>query len=339
MPSRDAGDRPPPGRGWTEMALSEDWLRAYDSNFIMADEGPVRRCGTMSVNQAQMEAFPVFRTLQSSLEHMISERMSEPAAFAEPELVTIPVVVHVVARTDAQDVSDAQVATQIAVLNADYSGANADRASIPLVWSGLAGDSAIRFALATTDPDGRAHSGIVRVRTVVDGFGADDRVKAATTGGADAWPADRYCNLWVCDLRDVLGYAQFPGGPPATDGVVIAYTCFGTEGTAQAPFDLGRTATHEVGHWLNLRHIWGDTEDCSGPDFVADTPDQELPNYHVPSYPHVSCRNGPNGDMFMNYMDYVDDAAMCMFTAGQVARMRATLDIMRTGLASSGEAS
>ena len=138
----------------------------------------------------------------------------------------------------------------------------------------------------------------------------------------------------VCPLGSgLLGYAQFPGGPKDTDGVVILNTAFGTTGIARPPFNLGRTTTHEVGHFLNLRHIWGDTEDCTGTDHVSDTPGQQLPNYGEPTFPHVSCTNGPNGDMFMNYMDYVDDPAMFMFTAGQVARMRATLSEARKGLA------
>jgi pregnancy-associated plasma protein-A len=152
-------------------------------------------------------------------------------------------------------------------------------------------------------------------------------VKFKSQGGVDAWPSDAYLNLWVCSLGGgLLGYAQFPGGPAATDGVVILNKAFGTTGTATAPFDLGRTAVHEVGHWLNLRHIWGDTEDCSGTDFVADTPNAQHPNFGKPSFPHISCSNGPSGDMFMNYMDYVDDDSMVMFTAGQVARMRTALD-------------
>jgi hypothetical protein len=133
----------------------------------------------------------------------------------------------------------------------------------------------------------------------------------------------------VCNLQPWLGYAQFPGGPADTDGVVIAYTAFGDTGTAAPPFDKGRTATHEIGHWLNLRHIWGDdcpsSNQCSGSDFVADTPNQECMNYSCPDFPHVSCNNDPNGDMFMNYMDYVDDPCMIMFTKGQSARMDAAL--------------
>ena len=138
----------------------------------------------------------------------------------------------------------------------------------------------------------------------------------------------------MCQLGGgLLGYAQFPGGPAATDGVVILHSGFGTSGTAAAPFNLGRTATHEIGHWLNLRHIWGDDgTGCSGSDFVADTPNQGGPNYGTPTFPKVSCGNAPNGDMFMNYMDYVDDAAMVMFTAGQVTRMQASLDGLRSSI-------
>jgi hypothetical protein len=116
--------------------------------------------------------------------------------------------------------------------------------------------------------------------------------------------------------------------------VVILNTAFGTKGTAAAPFNKGRTATHEVGHYFNLRHIWGDTEDCSGGDFVADTPNAETANFGTPSFPHITCGNGPNGDMFVNYMDYVDDAAMFMFTPGQVSRMHATIEGPRQALVS-----
>src|SRR5205085_7351896 len=140
-------------------------------------------------------------------------------------------------------------------------------------------------------------------------------VKYTANGGHDAWNRDQYLNIWVCDLSGKIGYAQFPGGPAATDGVVIDYQAFGTLGTASIPFHLGRTATHEIGHWLNLRHIWGDAN-C-GDDLVADTPTQQTDNGGCPSFPHVTCSNGPNGDMFMNYMDYVNDNCMNMFTAGQ----------------------
>lgn len=240
--------------------------------------------------------------------------------------VTVPVVVHVVYKRAADNISDAQVASQIDVLNADYGAANTDLANVPAPWKSLAGNAKIKFKLAKVDAGGAQTTGIVRQRTTADGFGQDNSVKFAAKGGSDAWNTKKYLNIWVCELEGgLLGYAQFPGGPAATDGVVIRNTAFGTEGIAAAPFNLGRTATHEVGHFLNLRHIWGDTEDCSGSDLVSDTPRQQLPNYGEPDFPHVSCNNGPNGDMFVNYMDYVDDKAMFMFSVGQIARMRATL--------------
>jgi hypothetical protein len=242
------------------------------------------------------------------------------------KLVTIPVVVHVIAKTDEEDISDEQIESQIEVLNQDYRRTNADRDKVPDPWKSLAADPNIAFELAKKDPKGNATDGITRVQTTVDEFGTDDGVKSKSGGGVPPWPTDRYLNFWVCNLGGgLLGYAQFPGGPARTDGVVILYTAFGTTGAAAEPFNLGRTATHEVGHWLNLRHIWGDTNDCSGSDQVSDTPRAMAPNYGKPDWPHISCNNGPSGDMFMDYMDYVDDAAMFMFTQGQAARMNATL--------------
>ena len=142
--------------------------------------------------------------------------------------------------------------------------------------------------------------------------------------------------MWVCQLAGgLLGCAQFPGGPAETDGVVILYTGFGTTGTAAPPFDRGRTATHEIGHWLNLFHIWGDDgTGCNGTDEVGDTPNAAGPNFGCPAFPHVTCSNGPDGDMFMNYMDYTDDTCMFMFTAGQVTRMQAALDGPRSSIGS-----
>lgn len=255
---------------------------------------------------------------------------------ARQAVVPIPVVVHVVWQTGSQNISDAQVHSQLAVLNPDFRATNPDLDRVPEVWRPLVADARLEFALATVDPAGEPTTGIVRARTAVPAFDSDDAVKSAATGGSDPWPADRYLNIWVCELAGgLLGYAQFPGGPPATDGVVVLHRGFGTTGTATAPFDRGRTTTHEVGHWLNLRHIWGDDGDgCHGSDFVADTPNQAGPNLGCPTFPSVSCENGPDGDMFVNYLDYTDDACMMMFTTGQLARIDATLAGPRASLLS-----
>jgi hypothetical protein len=243
----------------------------------------------------------------------------------------------VVHNTASEKISQAQVTSQIAVLNRDFRAKNLDKSKVPTVWKGLVADPMIEFELATKDPDGNPTNGITYTQTAQTSFGDDDSVKSSATGGKDPWNPSKYLNIWVCTFAvtptgQLLGYAQFPGGPAETDGVVILNTAFGTKGSAAPPFDLGRTTTHEVGHYLNLRHIWGDTPDCSGGDFVDDTPNAETPNFGKPSFPSISCGNGPSGDMFMNYMDYVDDDSMFMFTPGQVSRMHATLEGPRKSL-------
>lgn len=286
-----------------------------------------RQCAAMQEYERLLEEQPSFRANQQRAEAFTARAVtSGEAERVARRLITIPTVVHVVYKKPQENISKAQVQSQIAALNHDFRSTNPDTAKAPDAWKGLVADAKIKFQLATKDPDGKRTDGIVRVQTDRASFGPGDGVKRASQGGSTAWPADAYLNIWVCALGGgLLGYAQFPGGPKSTDGVVILHSAFGTEGSATAPFNRGRTLTHEVGHWLNLRHIWGDTLDCSGGDRVSDTPNSKGPNYGKPTFPVISCANGPNGDMFMNYMDYVDDAAMFMFTAGQVARMGACL--------------
>ncbi len=255
----------------------------------------------------------------------------------ELEVVTIPVVVHVVYQEEAQNIADKQILSQIAVLNRDFRARNPDISTVPEPFQALIGDARIEFALADRDPQGRSTSGITRTKTNTPAFPADAAVKTTSKGGADPWDSERYLNIWVGNLTgSVLGYAQFPGGPRETDGVVINFTAFGTLGTARAPFDKGRTATKEVGLYLNLSHIWGESQspNCSDGDNVADTPNQLGPRFGKPTFPQISCENGPHGDLFMNFMDYVDGDSMVMFTKGQVVRMHETLANQRTGLGS-----
>ncbi len=235
----------------------------------------------------------------------------------------LKMVVNVVYKTDAHNISDAQIKSQIKALNKDFRATNPDRTQTPAPWKGLVTDSRIQFKLVK----------VTRTKTTKSGFSFDDGVKKAATGGIAPFNPKTHVNIWVCALTGgLLGYAQFPGGPASTDGVVINDQAFGSNGTAQAPFNKGRTATHEVGHYFNLRHIWGDTPDCSGSDVVADTPNCAGPNFGTPTWPVVTCNNGPSGDMFMNYMDYTDDAAMVMFSTQQVLRMRTALETTRSGL-------
>ncbi len=299
------------------------------------EDVPQRRmCGAQVVHERLLRTDPAYRAARVQSENRAWEAAMRRGVVARPGITVIPVVVHVVFNSAAENISDEQIHSQITVLNQDFRSTNPDASNTPSVFQPLVADARIEFELATTDPSGNPTTGITRTETTVTAFGDDDGVKSASTGGADAWPRDKYLNMWVCSLTGgLLGYAQFPGGPEATDGVVIRHSAFGNTGTAAAPFDLGRTTTHEIGHWLNLRHIWGDDGNgCNGDDFVADTPNQASENTGMPSFPHVSCDNDPNGDLFMNYMDYTDDAGMFMFTHGQVTRMHAALDGDRSGL-------
>ena len=236
-----------------------------------------------------------------------------------PPVYTIPVVVHVVYNTSTQNISNAQIQSQIDVLNDDFRRMNNDAVNTPSTFVGVAADAEIEFCLASVDPSGNATTGIIRKSTSVSSFNTNDNMKFNSSGGSSAWPSSDYLNIWVCRLSGgVLGYAQFPGGSSSTDGVVIDYRYFGTTGTVSSPFDEGRTTTHEVGHWLNLYHIWGDA--FCGNDYVNDTPQHSGPHYGCPNHPNSSCGSV---DMFMNYMDYSDDDCMNLFTTGQKNRMRA----------------
>lgn len=283
-----------------------------------------RNCGSHEHYLQMLHENTQFAAEREKIEQQTGEYEANPQKQTRA-VKTIPVVFHVVYNTAAQNVSDAQIQSQLAVLNADFRKMNADWTNTPAVFQGLVADCEIEFCLAQQDPNGNATTGINRVSTNKTSFSTNDAVKYTAQGGANIWDRNKYLNIWVCNLSGgVLGYAQFPGGAAATDGVVITYTGFGTMGTAQAPFNKGRTATHEVGHWLNLYHIWGDDgTGCNGSDQVGDTPNQADENYGCPAFPQVSCNNGANGDMFMNYMDYTDDACMYMFSAGQKTRMSA----------------
>ena len=246
-------------------------------------------------------------------------------------LIIIPVVVHVIhtpgeAIGVGRNISVAQIQSQIDVLNEDFRRLNPDRVNTPNAFVGVAADPNIEFRLACQDPNGNPTDGITRTASTVNSFSDNDDIKFTSRGGHDAWPTDRYLNIWVGNLTGgLLGYAQFPfdyGTRPNTDGIVIRTTAFGRVGNVAAPFNTGRTATHEVGHWLNLFHIWGDDGgSCNGSDQCDDTPNQADENFGCPVFPSPSCNN--NGDMSMNYMDYTVDACMNIYTNDQRIRMRA----------------
>lgn len=285
-----------------------------------------RACGSMEVLQAQLTADPAQAQRMAAIEAHAQRVLSNPnLQRTTAGTVIIPVVVHVLYNTAAQNISDAQVQSQIDVLNEDFRKLNADASKTPAQFAGLAADVNVQFVLAKRTPTGAATNGIIHKQTKTASWGTNDAMKNSKRGGDDAWDATKYLNMWACNLgQGLLGYAQFPGGAAATDGVVMLYSAFGSRakypaGTYTTTYDLGRTATHEVGHWMNLRHIWGDAS-C-GNDLVSDTPTQQTSNYGCPVFPHVTCSNA--GDMSMNYMDYTDDQCMYMFSTGQSTRMNA----------------
>lgn len=294
-----------------------------------------RGCGTMDLYKTSLDENPHLHKTRNQIEEFTRNSLGQKGA---SEVVFIPVVVHVVYRTAAENISIAQVQSQIDVLNEDFGRTNSDASQTPSQFQGVADDMDIRFCLAQRDPSGQATNGITRTQTDANSFGLGGAVKSENTGGKSAWPSDQYLNIWVCNLSSpLLGFATLPGSAaPGQDGVVIDYTNFGRTGAVQAPYNRGRTGTHEVGHWLNLLHIWGDDENssdnCAGSDQVSDTPNQGGFYLNCPAANSSSCGSA---DMFMNYMDYVDDDCMNLFTRGQKERMFATLNGFRSSIRTS----
>lgn len=277
----------------------------------------------------------------------------------------IPVIVHVIhnneavnslSATSGGNLNAAQIQDQINILNKDFNGLNPDTSLIPSAFKPFQGKFQFNFCLAVVNPTGGilAEPGIDRINrtTRTPTWTAPPYSTAyidATIKPATIWNPNKYMNMWVCGISGgVLGYATFPNpgtsglsglNPPygsmTTDGLVMRNSTFGSIGTAVsgAPYNLGRTATHEIGHWLGLRHIWGDGGQCGASDFCNDTPPQRGgtaspagANYGCPTFPFqantctLSGQSNINGDMFMNYMDYTNDACMYMFTNDQKTR-------------------
>ena len=289
-----------------------------------------RDCVSSSYLQTQLQQDPLLanriREQNQYIANRIQARKLRAGAIGQGSVtpvIRIPVVVHILYYSAADNISDAQVLSQLAVLNEDFRRLNADVSRIPEQFRPMAADCQFEFVLATTDPSGRPTTGISRRKTGIQFFGLDDRIKSSAIGGEDGWDPHSYLNIWVGNLAGgVIGYSSPVGAKPAKDGVVIKSTAFGITGTATAPFNKGRTATHEIGHWLGLQHIWGDA--YCGDDQVDDTPRQQSPSRGCPSGIVTSCNN--QGNMYMNFMDLTNDECMQLFTNGQRQRMRALFE-------------
>ena len=274
-----------------------------------------RACASQEVLERQLKENPELASKMNQIEEFTENALRNPNQYRLVNgKIEIPVVVNVLYRTTAENISLTRIQSQIDVLNKDFNALNADYSSVPTLFSGVKANVGISFVLDQ----------VIRKATTKTSWGTRDAIKKTKSGGLNPTSPTTKLNLWIGTIGGgILGYAQFPGGSAATDGVVIdpLYIGVTSNSSSSYPYNLGRTATHEVGHWLNLRHIWGDT--TCGSDLVADTPSHNTANYSVPTYPHYSTCTGTPVEMTMNYMDYTDDRGMYMFSIGQKARMDA----------------
>jgi len=310
-------------------------LLFFYSSVVHAQE----RCGTIPYMQQLLEKKNIKQD-KEQFEHWLRTKIAQRKQRLQTQRhqaapYKIPVVVHVIHNGEpigtGANISDAQILSQIEVLNNDFQRLNLDAASTPAEFLLVAGSLDIEFVMARQDPDGQYTEGIVRVDGNQSSWAPFDEALNAVS----YWPSEDYLNIWVTDLSgDFLGYAQFPFSTlpglegeaedvSETDGVVSDYTVFGV-GSSDPAYNLGRTTTHEVGHFFGLRHIWGDDgSSCSGTDYVNDTPNQIDETYNCPSHPQFECTNNK---MFQNYMDYTDDVCMNLFTEQQIERMITVLE-------------
>lgn len=301
------------------------------------------RCGTVEYNK-QLKRRGLIPSDDRVFEDWLKSKMTTLRASSSKRLkgppYKIPVVVHVIHKGEAvgtgSNIPEAQILSQIAVLNEDFRRLNPDAVNTPSQFLPVAGSLDIEFVLAKRDPEGLPTNGIVRVQGSKDGWVLADQYELKAQS---YWPAEDYLNLWVCDMVDnLVGYGQYPeSNLPGidnsstnrlTDGVAVWYRAFGSldDGNfdLSSNFNKGRTLTHELGHFLGLRHIWGDDSGaCTGTDYVEDTPNQATSSSGCPTHPRNSCGTV---NMFQNFMDYTQDACMNLFTKNQMDRVTTVLE-------------
>ena len=267
------------------------------------------RCGSLQLIKQQMTIDPAYAKKVHDAEKNKSDRSRSDKG--KPTVITIPVAVHILYYTAAQNISDAQVQSQIDVLNEDFTATNSDYNNFDAGYRSVKGDFEIKFCLIQ----------VIHKQTQHKSFAVNDNMKYSKKGGDDAIDPMHVLNIWVCDIgQNVLGFAYYPGISPEKFGVVCHTNAFGkgAQYNLFTAYNLGRTTTHEVGHCFGLVHIWGDSR-C-GNDFVDDTPLHNDPNFGCPGPGHLSTCTGTPPEMWMNYMDYTDDKCMYFFSDGQAAR-------------------
>lgn len=292
------------------------WLFILVAFCFGSKAGAQKSCSSTEYRLERIMKDPALANKIEQLNNIISTGRGEGIE----DIIRIPVVVHNLYHYPSEKVTDAQVASQIKALNECFRRLNADTSKTPSYFKPFAADVRIEFQLAISDPRRRSTSGIIRKYSPVEMWQSDDKMKYSSETGDDAWDPSSYLNIWVCNLDRVAGYASVPGDDPRKDGIVMGLNVFGKGGSSG--FEMGKTAVHEVGHWLGLKHIWGDT--YCGDDGIADTPKQAGYNIECPGVINITCGNGPYGDMYMNYMDLTNDACMNLFTQGQKNKMRSS---------------
>lgn len=301
------------------------------------------RCATVAVLQNALERNPALKTnfersLQDVRQATVLRKQSTLRENGEP--MYVPVVFHIVLQ-NPNLVTDAQVLAQLDSLNKDFAGINADSTKIPAAFKALFGKGRIQFKLAQRTPNDEPSTGINRYVTTRSSYAyTDNSLKYTAQGGADAWDPSRYLNIWLTNISGgILGYATFPGGSvTAEQGVVVLYRSL--PGGTAAPYNKGRTLTHETGHFFFLYHIWGDDDGaCTGTDYIDETPNQADETGGCPSGVRTDdCTPQAPGIMYQNFMDYTDDACMVMFTDEQDVRMETAFTMYRASLLTSNGA-
>ncbi|MFY8097677.1 MAG: zinc metalloprotease [Flavobacterium sp.] len=272
-----------------------------------------RDCASQDILEFEMKKNPELISKIEKIEEFTKGALVSDIFEIAQIQIEVPVVVNVLYRTSEENISLSQIQSQINVLNQDFNGGNAEFNQVPGIFAGVKANVGITFVLDR----------VIRKQTTRTSWAVlNEEMKKTAFGGIAPTSPTNKLNLWVCTLSGgILGYAKAPGTALELDGVVIDSRYLGTNGRATAPFHKGRTATHEIGHWLNVRHIWGDS--TCGNDLVADTPSHNAANYGSPIFPHYSTCPGTPIEMTMNFMDYTNDVSMYMFTNGQKDRMRA----------------
>ncbi len=291
--------------------------------------------------QAQPQLIEQRQALEAFTQRWIAENANQVSTRA---ILTIPVVVHIVWKEVSENVPEEQIQAQLDIINRDFRAKNLEINAIPAVFKTAVADVEIEFCLAKRTPNGQVTSGITRTRTNVNNVGVHftqpqglRTICYSDLGGQDAWDTRQYLNIWVGSMGfGILGQADFPGiAEAAEDGIRIDPSAFGTS-NATPPYNLGRTLTHEIGHYFNLSHPWGNKDDnlnCENDDGVSDTPRQSTTfRNQCPTHPQLFCGTA---SMFMNFMNYTNDACLAMFTQGQKVRMLAALNVARVGLLNS----